>query len=411
MNTPKLYVAIPAMDELQDLPATLQDLAAQSAISSFEIYICVNQPEEYWQNPDKKQICDNNQQLLRWLTEHAEKNIHVLDYASPGKGWTGKKFGVGWARKVLFDHILTFANPDDIIVSLDADTRIRPGYLSSILTNFKEHPAVPAISVPYYHPLTGEEANDRAILRYEMYMRNYAINLYKIGSPYSFTAVGSAIAMRAGALKKVGGITPVKSGEDFYLVQKLRKMAPVSNWNEEMVYPAARFSDRVFFGTGPALIKGSQGSWESYPIYHHSLFKAIDETYHHLPELYTEDIETPFLTFLQQQMPNTKNPNESIWQSIRNNVKDLPHFVQAFHEKADGLRILQFLRQEHREKPIADEVVLYRNLRHWIGGAIPSWYHENSTFDTMSTEQLQELREHLFRIEMDERKDSSSTII
>lgn len=411
MNTPKLYVAIPAMDELQDLPATLQDLAAQSAISSFEIYICVNQPEEYWQNPDKKQICDNNQQLLRWLTEHAEKNIHVLDYASTEKGWTGKKFGVGWARKVLFDHILTFANPDDIIVSLDADTRIRPGYLSSILTNFKEHPAVPAISVPYYHPLTGEEANDRAILRYELYMRNYAINLYKIGSPYSFTAVGSAIAMRAGALKKVGGITPVKSGEDFYLVQKLRKMAPVSNWNEEMVYPAARFSNRVFFGTGPALIKGSQGSWESYPIYHHSLFKAIDETYHHLPELYTEDIETPFLTFLQQQMPNTKNPNESIWQSIRNNVKDLPHFVQAFHEKADGLRILQFLRQEHREKPIADEVALHRNLQHWTGGSAPSWYHENSTFDTMSTAQLQELREHLFRIEMDERKDSSSTII
>lgn len=411
MNNTRLYVAIPAMDELQDLPATLQDLAAQSAISSFEVFVCVNQPEEYWQNPDKKQICDNNQQLLRWLTEHAEKNIHVLDYASPGKGWTGKKFGVGWARKVLFDHILTFANPDDIIVSLDADTRIRPGYLSSILTNFKKHPAIPAISVPYYHPLTGNEASDRAILRYELYMRNYAINLYKIGSPYSFTAVGSAIAMRAGALKKVGGITPVKSGEDFYLVQKFRKMAPVSNWNEKMVYPAARFSDRVFFGTGPALIKGSQGSWESYPIYHHSLFDAIDETYRRLPELFTKDIETSFLVFLQQQMPNTKNPNESIWQSIRNNVKDLPHFVQAFHEKADGLRILQFLRQEHREKPIADEVVLYRNLQHWIGGAIPSWYREDCTFDSMSTVQLQELREHLFRIEMDERKDSSSTII
>lgn len=411
MSTPKLYVAIPAMDELQDLPLTMQDLAAQSAISNTEIFICVNQPEEYWQTPEKKQICNHNMLLLQWLNDHASPNLHVLDYASPGNGWTGKKLGVGWARKVLFDHILSLANPDDIIVSLDADTRIRPHYLQSIAENFQQHPQYPAISVPYYHPLTGNEANDRAILRYELYMRNYAINLYKIGSPYSFTAVGSAIAMRAGALKKVGGITPVKSGEDFYLVQKLRKMAPVSNWNEEMVYPAARFSDRVFFGTGPALIKGSQGSWDSYPIYHHSLFDAIDETYRRLPELFTKDIETSFLVFLQQQMPNTKNPNESIWQCIRNNVKDLPHFVQAFHEKADGLRILQFLRQEHREKPIADEVVLYRNLRHWIGGAIPSWYREDCTFDSMSTAQLQELREHLFRIEMDERKDSSSTII
>lgn len=397
MNNPRLYVAIPAMDELQDLPATLQDLAAQSAISSFEILICVNQPEEYWQNPEKKQICENNQLLLRWLEKEAAQNVQVLDYASKGKGWTGKKFGVGWARKVLFDHILTFANPDDIIVSLDADTRIRPGYLSSILENMQEHPFIPAISVPYYHPLTGNEASDRAILRYELYMRNYAINLYRIKSPYSFTAVGSAIAMRAGALKKIGGITPVKSGEDFYLMQKFRKMAPISNFNEEMVYPAARFSDRVFFGTGPALIKGSQGQWDSYPIYHHSAFEPIKETYQRLPELFQKDIQTDFIDFLQEQFHD-----KNLWQSIRQNVKDLPHFENAFHAKADGLRILQYLRQRNTNKK-SDEENLYDNLSYWAQLTHIGWIEPDFSSQEMGIEQLNQLRNILLDLEMEER--------
>lgn len=397
MSTPKLYVAIPAMDELQDLPLTMQDLAAQSAISNTEIFICVNQPEEYWQTPEKKQICNHNMLLLQWLNDHASPNLHVLDYASPGNGWTGKKLGVGWARKVLFDHILSLANPDDIIVSLDADTRIRPHYLQSIAENFQQHPQYPAISVPYYHPLTGQEANDRAILRYEIYMRNYAINLYKINSPYSFTAIGSAIAMKAEALRKIGGITPVKSGEDFYLLQKFRKMAPISNYNEEMVYPAARFSDRVFFGTGPALIKGSQGSWESYPIYHHTLFEPIGETYQRIPELFTQDIETSFLQFLQTQMPS-KN-GESIWQSIRQNVKDLEHFEKAFHEKADGLRILQYLRQEHAKKTMSDERALYENLALWTPEILSELPSESLSFNRLSIEQLNHLRDILWNME------------
>lgn len=397
MSTPKLYVAIPAMDELQDLPLTMQDLAAQSAISNTEIFICVNQPEEYWQTPEKKQICNHNMLLLQWLNDHASPNLHVLDYASPGNGWTGKKLGVGWARKVLFDHILSLANPDDIIVSLDADTRIRPHYLQSIAENFQQHPQYPAISVPYYHPLTGQEANDRAILRYEIYMRNYAINLYKINSPYSFTAIGSAIAMKAEALRKIGGITPVKSGEDFYLLQKFRKMAPISNYNEEMVYPAARFSDRVFFGTGPALIKGSQGSWESYPIYHHTLFEPIGETYQRIPELFIQDIETSFLQFLQTQMPS-KN-GESIWQSIRQNVKDLEHFEKAFHEKADGLRILQYLRQEHAKKTMSDERALYENLALWTPEILSELPSESLSFNRLSIEQLNHLRDILWNME------------
>ena len=401
MATPRIFVAIPAMDELENLPLTLQDLAAQQVRVPFEVHVCVNQPEEYWHQPDKKEICEHNQQLLDYLHQYQDVPIQILDYSSPGKGWRGKDHGVGWARKMLFDNILAKANPEDIIISLDADTRINPNYLQSIADNFARHPEWPAIAVPYYHPLTGDEARDRAILRYELYMRNYAINLLRIGSPYGFTALGSAIAMRAGALRKIGNITPLKSGEDFYLVQKFRKMATIGLYNEEMVYPAARYSSRVAFGTGPAMMKGNQGNWNSYPLYHHSLFEPIAQTFALLPQLYHQDVYTEFLDFLQESAKS----EVSLWQSIRQNVKDLPHFIQAFHEKADGLRTLQFVRRQQQTRPIEDEFALHQNLSLWLPSQIPDWYYPEIGFNQFTVKQLDYIRNLLLDYEADLRKN------
>ena len=261
------------------------------------------------------------------------------------------------------------------------------------------HPEWPALSVPYYHPLTGEETQDRAILRYELYMRNYALNLYHIGSPYSFTALGSAIVMRAGALHKIGGITPVQSGEDFYLLQKFCKMAPIGNYCDTTVFPSARLSDRVNFGTGPALIKGKRGDWKSYPIYHHTLFESIAETYQLLPKLYREDVDTDFLGSLQEQFKE-----KHLWNTIRQNVTDFRHFELAFHQKADGLRILQYLRQKHRDNYIKDDEALYGNLRYWLPDNLPTWYPENTCMDTFSVPQMNEIRDVLFNLENEYRR-------
>jgi len=401
MATSRIYVAIPAMDELQDLPLTLQDLAVQQVRVPFEVHVCVNQPEEYWQLPDKKEICEHNQQLISYLRQYQDVPLQILDYSSPGKGWRGKNHGVGWARKVLFENILKSADPEDILISLDADTRINPNYLQSIADNFAQHPEWPAIAAPYYHPLTGDEARDRAILRYELYMRNYAINLLRIGSPYGFTALGSAIAMRAGALRKVGNITPLKSGEDFYLVQKFRKMAPIGLYNEEMVYPAARYSTRVAFGTGPAMMKGNQGDWNSYPLYYYSLFEPIAQTFALLPQLYHQDVHTEFLDFLQESAKS----EVSLWQSIRQNVKDLPHFIQAFHEKADGLRTLQYVRRQQQTRPMEDEFALHQNLSLWQPSQIPDWYHPEIGFNQFTIKQLDYIRNLLLDYETELRKN------
>ncbi|MBR4787556.1 MAG: hypothetical protein IK013_06755 [Bacteroidales bacterium] len=405
MSHPDIYVAIPAMDERQALPLTLQDLSIQEDAGQFHVFVCVNQPESYWQSPEKVAVCQHNAQLLDYLQSLQMPNLHVIDKSSKGNGWDDKRSGVGWARKILFNKILSVAAGEDIIVSLDADTRISSHYLASVRHTFARRPDIPALAVPYYHPLAGDEPTDRAILRYEFYMRNYAINLLRIGSPYGFTALGSAIAMRAGALRKIGGITPLKSGEDFYLMQKFRKMAPIGLYNEESVFPAARPSDRVDFGTGPAIIKGQHGDWSAYPIYHHSLFDAIEETYHRIPELYAHQINTDFLTFLQNSNKTSIPDTPDIWQSIRQNVKDLPHFEQAFHEKADGLRILQFLRKKQMENPMRDEEALFDNLTYLLPNNIPDWYSRSFSFENYSVEQLDTLRRMLWKMEMEIRKE------
>ena len=245
-----LRVAIPAMDEEETLPVTLDALSRQENHPPFEVYVCVNQPDSYWSNPEKIPICLRNQGTLEFLRNYDFLTVHVIDRSSRGFGWTEKKKGVGFARKVLFEQILEDSEADDIIVSLDADTYVKSDYLRSIADNFAHNPGLNAIAVPYYHPLNAvDEVQGRAMLRYELYMRNYAINLLKINSPYGFTALGSAIAMRARALRKIGNITPLQSGEDFYLVQKFCKMGGLSLFNTECVYTAGRYSDRVPFGT------------------------------------------------------------------------------------------------------------------------------------------------------------------
>lgn len=393
-----LHVAIPAIDELDHLPVTLDNLAAQRVDYPFTVYVCVNQPESWWNNPDKIDVCQNNQQLIKFIRNYPKLPVEIIDKSSLGNGWSDKNHGVGWARRTLFDHILSVATAEDVIVSLDADTCVKPEYLQSIGENF-ENRTLTAVSLPYYHRLTDDDAANRAILRYEIYMRSYLINLYGISSPYNFTAVGSAIAVRVEALRKIGNITPMKSGEDFYLLQKLRKMAPISNWNAQAVYPAARFSARVYFGTGPAMIKGNEGHWESYPIYHYSLFSSIKDTYLQLAKLYTEDFETPFLQFLKEQYRDDK-----LWVPIRQNSKTLERFERAFHEKADGLRILQYLKEVNPTQGKTDSVALRENMMHFFDGTIPDFMPESYELSDLTIEQLDIIRNMLFEKEMQLRK-------
>lgn len=349
----QLYVALPVMNEPDTLPLTVQCILDQD-YADYKVVICVNQPDEWWNdgNAVHCEICRTNTATLEWLKKLDERRFILIDKSSEGNGWTGKKHGIGWARKTIFDHILTIAGHDDLILSLDADTTFSKGYFESVVNDFSAKKQFAALSVPYYHQLTGNEEIDRSILHYEIYMRSYLISLFLIENPYAFTALGSAICARAGDVRAIGGMTPRLSGEDFYFLQKLTKYKPLLHWNVETVYPAARLSDRVYFGTGPALIKGIKGDWDSYPVYPFELFLGIKETFSLFGQLFEKDIETPMDDFLKSQF------GELPWPGLRQNCKTVRKFEKACIQKIDGLRILQFLKQNREFSTKTDEQLI-----------------------------------------------------
>ena len=382
------------MNEADYIGNTLSCIRNQLTTEHIKLYVCVNQPEFYRNQPEKMDICENNAETIKILENCAVQNLTIIDKTSENKGWSYKKHGVGIARKTLMDFIALDAQDDDIVISLDADTTFNPDYFQSITDQFEKYPKAVAISVPYYHKLTNKLAEDHAILRYEIYMRNYAIQMLSIDSPFAFTALGSALAYRIKAYKAIGGMSPMKSGEDFYFLQQLRKYGSIIISNKNKVYPAARFSNRVFFGTGPAMIKGATGDWSSYPIYHKSLFKEVEKVYQIIDSLYTYDIDEPFLflEFLKQQFGD-----DDFLTPIRQNYKTLPQFVRAFHTKADGLRILQFLKKEQLNRNIMDKSALFENYPELK--SINSNYTDLVPLEQFEIEHLSQIREYLVTLE------------
>lgn len=331
-----ISVAIPMLAELDNLPAILGRFRQQTW-RNFTLYLCVNNTEGGYGFAE-------NQQCLQLLNQVSDLPLVVIDRSSTGLGWTGKKRGVGWARKVLFERIMSESGADELVVSLDADTDIHPRYLEAVADTFNAHPSASAFSVPYYHPLSGQESLDRPMLRYECYMRHYLLNLLRIGSPYAFTALGSAIAFPLWSYLRVGGITPLQAGEDFYLLQKFAKTGTLVSrfdppFHDLAVQPQSRTSSRVPFGTGPAIAKGIQGMDESYPFYSTEGFQAVKATYDAFAQLYQADVETPMSAFLRQQLATT-----DLWEPLRQNFKTQDRFMHACAERVDGLRILQFLK-------------------------------------------------------------------
>jgi glycosyltransferase involved in cell wall biosynthesis len=400
MRSPRLYIALPVLNESQYLPGFLASLEKQD-YRHFSLVVCVNQYDHWWYHEEKKALCEDNRKSIDLLAASWNFPVRVIDRSSPGKGWPRKKGGVGYARKTAMDAIAAIADDTDIVVSMDADTFYPPDYLAVIADFFEKNPSFLGLSLPYYHKLAGDARHDRLLLRYEMYMRYFALNMIRIGNPYRFTALGSAMAFPVWAYRKVGGLTPVQSGEDFYFLQKLVKTGSVGYAADTVAYPSARFSDRVNFGTGPALIKGASGNWDSYPFYPADLFDKVGETFRLFRALYEKDVPTPMDAFLKEIFKT-----EEVWGPLRENYKDRNNFVRACINKVDGLRILQFLKKNYSGTGL--DVQPFLDFMHkFLPGEISESESERfrmKNFEQMDVEWLSALRDKMVAMESEWRK-------
>lgn len=348
-------IALPILDELDRLPALLDEFAAQAG-DDYELWACVNQPDAWWEDPDLIAICERNQACMELLRAEDRFPVHVLDRCTRGAGWGNRGQGVGAARRLLMDSISEKAAPNDVIVSVDADASYESEYLKQLECALNDNVDLAGVAAPYRHPLSGDQTLDRPMLRYEIYLRCYALNMWRIGSRYAFTAMGSLISTRVRTYQAVGGIEPRSGGEDFYFLQKLVKHGPVRHWVESIVCPATRLSRRVPIGTGPAIGMALEEQRGRYPVFPPELFDMVATTTGLFDALYDGDVETPMSVFLREQL-KTQDP----WGPMRRNFRTREHFVRACHERVDGLRIFQFLRSCFDAGAVSDEGAV-RNL-------------------------------------------------
>jgi hypothetical protein len=142
------------------------------------------------------------------------------------------------------------------------------------------------------------------------------------------------------------------------------------------------------------MIKGDAGDWSSYPIYHFSLFKEIKNTYDQLETLFKTDIDTPFLEFLKEQYQEN-----DLWGPLRKNFKAFRLFERAFHEKADGLRILQYLKFKNQRVSYNDNEAFKENMLHFFNEEGDLNEINEVDLEGVSTTVLNEYRDLFFKKE------------
>ncbi len=200
-------------------------------------------------------------------TRHID--VLVIDLVSAEHRVPYRK-GVGAVRKLGADICLNLINKGQIrspwIYCTDADAHLPRGYFLMSGSLAPDTLDVSAVVLPYRHFVqssdpesNADEQNAREIETaselYELHMRYFVNRLRWCGSPYAFPALGSLIVISATHYAMVRGFPGRPAAEDFYLLNKLAKIGRIACPAFPPVQVQARYSTRVPFGTGPALLK------------------------------------------------------------------------------------------------------------------------------------------------------------
>ncbi len=349
-----MIVMIPCLNE-PDILRTLESLWACDPVeSSCEVIVAVNNSEVATEAV-KIFNQDTYEALLDWKEKNDRSNLILHPFYA--KSVVAKHAGAGMARKIGMDEAIRRFNainrPEGIIISLDSDCLVSSNYLSRIETVFAENKSCFATTINFSHRI--EELQDQkqrlGIELYEAYLHYYKRSLDYIGFPNSIYTIGSAFAVRADAYVKQGGMNRRQAGEDFYFLYKLTQLGQLMQIMEAFVYPSARISDRVPFGTGAALTKWMDDSGDLLMTYNFKAFSDLKQLFDRLSSFYKADSKyySEILVLLPQPIQEylaNISFGEKI-DEINRNSSTLESFQKRFYQTFDGLMILRFLNHVH----------------------------------------------------------------
>lgn len=347
-----MVVVIPCFDEpnlLTTLNSLMQCTPTQHPVA---VLVVVNSGEL---SPEA--AVQNNRETYNQLIAFAEKyNQPSLSFhALLCENLPRKHAGVGLARKIGMEWavrgFLQSGNSNGVIVSLDADCTLSVNYLQSIEHQFTTYS--PNCCVLNFQHRANEDnaALQSAINQYEQYIWYFRSALKAIDFPYYYHTIGSAFAVSADAYVRTGGIGRQQGGEDFYFLQKLFFLGKIVELMKTFVYPEARFSDRIPFGTGPALEKITTSTDGLLRVYSVEAFQALKSFFNLRIQFYKqpEDVVEALIAELPpsiQEFLTDNNLTSAITESNKNSATAAT-FEKRFFHHFDAFVIIKYLNFAH----------------------------------------------------------------
>jgi glycosyltransferase involved in cell wall biosynthesis len=291
-----------------------------------------------------------------WIQEN---NSNKLIFFAIGPVELRKKWaGVGLARKTGLDEAVLrfnhFNNTSGIVVSLDSDSLVEPNYLIEIEKHFKQNPKHVGATINVEHQKAGlSERQKHGIELYEKYLHYYKDALHFTGYPQAMITIGSAFAVTAEAYVKRGGMNRRQAGEDFYFLQNLAQLGTVGEINTTRVYPSARLSNRVPFGTGAAIQKWMAGTEDLTKTYNFKAFADLKTLFDTKERLFQSG-ETGFTAVITDLPESVRQfvllDNFKIEiEDLNKNCSTLKSFQSRFFHKFNAFKVLKFMNFAHEK--------------------------------------------------------------
>ena len=275
-----------------------------------------------------------------------------------------KSQGVGLARKIGADIAVALHQAGRLarpwIWNSDADTHLPAGYFDALAAEpahragLRPDTRPTACIYPFRHHI-GADALGVATALYEASIRHYAAGLYWAGSPYAFTTLGSTIAVDVEAYAKARGFPRRNGAEDFYLIDKLAKLGAIHELTGPELEIDARPSNRVPFGTGPAVARIlAAGDAQSQKLFRHAeAFAELRQWLRLFPELLERDPDTADLAPETLAALQAQGIDRALTH-VREHAADPQGFALHLHTWFDGLRTLRLLNALRSRWPDVD---------------------------------------------------------
>lgn len=374
-----IRIVIPCYLE-PDILLTLNSLiSCELPQSKAEIIVLINHSETA---PDeiKRYNLNTKTNIEKWIQENQKSQI---DFYAVGPVELLKKWaGVGLARKSGMDEAVLRFNDSDktngIIISLDSDTLVEKNYLVEIEKHFQKNPKHVGATISFQHQTAGlNERQKEGILLYEKFLEYYKNAVSFTGFPYSIYTIGSAFAVTSESYVKCGGMSRRQAGEDFYFLQNLVQIGKVGEINSTRVYPSARLSDRVPFGTGNAMYKWMNKEEDLTKTYNFVAFQDL-KAFFDLNELLFKVDKNRFEELIQILPESIRQflLDDDFWSELNDlnkNCSSLSTFQTRFYHKFNAFKIMKFLNFVHEK--FYEKADLQEQI-----SALETQFYKNETF-------------------------------